>query len=528
MRPRRILLSAPSAGRVAALAVAVAAVLSSLACGGPSSPTAPTPEVQAPDANSIAGVVTDPGGAAVAGAAIEIVQGSATGRRVTSDADGRYMLDGLDEGTCTIAVSAEGFSPKRLDVDVSGATRVDVQLPPEGADTPPSTGGPTPHERFTIHGRIQSELPGVPEGAHIRITTGPNTGRSVNGAADGTYAFDDLQPGEATLVASAPGFAALTRAIELDENEVIDFMLTPTAFSITGRVVDAQSGTGVGGVQIDADGLGAATSDQAGAFRLGAASPDPMTTELRLTGADIVERLTHARVPGSDVEISVIPAAFDLHAFDEMFRRPELRRWREAPRLIVERRPVDFAGEDMVAGTASGSPMTDVEVGSLVTDLTWALPQLSGGRFQRFAQIDLRATGDGADAHLLNDDAITVARARGLADATGFWGFARWRYEPDGTVTGGLILLDADFDAGSSPYKRALRAHELGHALGYQHVASRPSVMNISAHVEPTDFDRQACEIAFAREPGNRSPDIDPDAVAVNRLGAARWSRPIR
>ena len=525
MRPRRILSWAPAAGRVAALAVTGAAVLTSLACGDPSSPTAPT---AAPNVNSIAGVVTDPGGAAIASAAIEIVQGSATGRRVTSGADGRYMLDGLDEGTCTIAVSAEGFSLKRLDVDVSGATRVDVQLPPEDAGAPPSSGGPTPHERFTIHGRIQSEFPGTPEGALIRITTGPNTGRSANGAADGTYAFDDLQPGETTLVASAPGFQSLTRAIELDEDEVVDFVLTPTAFSITGRVVDAQSGTGMGDVQIAADGLGAATSDHAGAFRLGAASADPMTTELRLTGAGIVERRTNARVPGSDVEISVIPAAFDLRAFDEMFRRPELRRWRQAPRLIVERRAVDFAGEDMVAGTASGDPMTDIEVGSLVTDLTWALPQLSGGQFPRFAHIDLRATDEGTNAHLLNDDVITVARARGLADATGFWGFARWRYEPDGTVTGGLILLDADFDAGLSPHKRALRAHELGHALGYQHVASRPSVMNISAHVEPTDFDRDACRIAFAREPGNRSPDVDPDAVAVNRLGAARWSRPIR
>jgi hypothetical protein len=532
MSPRRILSWAPSAGRAAALAVAGAAVLSSLGCGGASSPTAPTPEAQAPNAHSIAGVVTDPGGSPVAGAAIEVVQGSATGRRVTAGADGRYTLDNLDAGTCTIAVSAEGFSPKRVDVDVSGATRVDVQLPPEDAGTPPSSGGPAPpgdpSETFTIHGRIQSEPPGVPEGAHIRITAGPNTGRSVNGAADGAYTFDDLQPGEATLVASAPGFGSLTRAIDLDEDEVIDFVLTPTGFAITGRVVDARSGTGLGDVRIAADGLGEATSDHAGDFRLGAASPDPTTTGLTLTGASIVERRTHARVPGDDVEISVIPAAFDLQAFDEMFRTPELRRWREAPRLIVERRAVEFAGEEMAAGTASGDPMTDVEVGSLATDLTWALPQLSGERFPRFADIVLRTTDEGANAQLLNDDVITVARVRGLTDATGFWGLSRWRYEPDGTVTGGLILLDADFDAGSSPYRRALRAHELGHALGYHHVASRPSVMNPAARLQPTEFDLHACQIAFAREPGNRSPDIDPDPVAVNRLGAARWSRPIK
>jgi len=74
-----------------------------------------------------------------------------------------------------------------------------------------------------------------------------------------------------------------------------------------------------------------------------------------------------------------------------------------------------------------------------------------------------------------------------------------------------------------------LRIHELGHALGYQHVTARPSIMNASIGPEPTDFDRAGATIAFQRLPGNRAPDADP--VGVTRLssvseGGGRWSDP--
>ena len=37
-----------------------------------------------------------------------------------------------------------------------------------------------------------------------------------------------------------------------------------------------------------------------------------------------------------------------------------------------------------------------------------------------------------------------------------------------------------------------IRTHELGHALGYNHVESRPSIMNPRAGGGFTDFDREA------------------------------------
>jgi predicted Zn-dependent protease len=53
------------------------------------------------------------------------------------------------------------------------------------------------------------------------------------------------------------------------------------------------------------------------------------------------------------------------------------------------------------------------------------------------------------------------------------------------------MMLDADFDRDSSQ-RRLLRTHELGHAIGYHHVTSRPSVMNPEVGNSITEFDRTA------------------------------------
>jgi hypothetical protein len=82
---------------------------------------------------------------------------------------------------------------------------------------------------------------------------------------------------------------------------------------------------------------------------------------------------------------------------------------------------------------------------------------------------------------------------QGIAHEIGIGGtFSR----PDGTITSGAILLDEEFDRTSSR-RWLLRTHELGHALGYNHVSSRVSIMNSNLGPEPTPFDREAARIAF-------------------------------
>ncbi len=68
--------------------------------------------------------------------------------------------------------------------------------------------------------------------------------------------------------------------------------------------------------------------------------------------------------------------------------------------------------------------------------------------------------------------------------------------------------------------------HELGHALGYNHVTVRTSVMNPVISGEPTDFDRTGAKVAFERPPLNRSPDVDPSFYTANPSGGPlRWTR---
>jgi hypothetical protein len=196
-----------------------------------------------------------------------------------------------------------------------------------------------------------------------------------------------------------------------------------------------------------------------------------------------------------------------------------------APPLIIERRPVQYTDVNMATGVALDEEMSEDEVDALVADLAWALPQLTGGTFAAFDGVTRRSGTPGGSTPMLKAGAITVTRVSGLEAATGKWGWSRWLYHDDGTVVGGVLLLDRDFDRTAGPYRRALRAHELGHALGYTHVTSAASVMHAAAKTEPTSFDRDSTRIAFERAPGSRSPDVGPDpARGPRRHGAPRWT----
>jgi hypothetical protein len=208
-----------------------------------------------------------------------------------------------------------------------------------------------------------------------------------------------------------------------------------------------------------------------------------------------------------------------------MFRVSQLLRWTDAPPLTIQTRTLQFTAVNDADFTALDDQMTDAEYAKLVEDLQWALPQLTGGRYSAFAGITRQTADVGARVHILNSGTITVARYVGLTQATTFWGYSRWFFGGDAAITSGESMLDRDFERSGSPFLRSLRAHELGHALGYNHVTVRPSVMNTSARLEPNDFDRDGSRVAFQRPPGNRSPDNDPVAFSANRLRASgSWS----
>jgi hypothetical protein len=397
--------------------------------------------------------------------------------------------------------------------------------------------GPSP-THYAISGQVSFVPARASDGAAmVEVADGVNVGVLTATTSDGRYRIERLLPGDMTLVASADGFDSKTRRVTLTADLIVDFSLQATSSSgpapptpsvTAGRFVDALTRTGLRGVAFAGLGVSGAPADAAGAFQIRTTDSVPTPRRLVFTGATVVERRTTVRLPGANLLVSLIAAGFDLAAFDQMFRTPGLTRWTSAPPLLIERRVVQFTDVNMPEGAALDDQLSPAETDSVLADLSGALSPMTGGTFGGFASVRIVTSAAGSVVGLLNDGVMTVTWVAGLQAATGFTGYGRWRSDGDGTVTAGLVMLDSDFQRSGSPFVRLLRVHELGHGLGYGHVTATLSVMHPSARFELSEFDHEATRIAFDRQPGNRSPDVDPDTVTTNRLNGAgqRWSAP--
>lgn len=85
--------------------------------------------IAAQPASAVSGVVSDPTGAVIVGAKVELA-GGAVSRSAATDRDGRYRVDGLAPGAYTLRVTAPGFqaAQRRVTVAASGDSVADVRL----------------------------------------------------------------------------------------------------------------------------------------------------------------------------------------------------------------------------------------------------------------------------------------------------------------------------------------------------------------------------------------------------------------
>jgi hypothetical protein len=292
--------------------------------------------------------------------------------------------------------------------------------------------------------------------------------------------------------------------------------------------VSAIDGAASAGVQIVIGSSKPVTTDATGNFAAALASGAAGSYSTVVSGSGIVERRTTLAWPAtSQARVSLIPASFDLHAFDEMFRTSNgrLQRWTTRPALVVLGSVISYRG-DTIEYSATSEQLSEDEVSQLVTDLTDALAFLTGNTYTSFASVDIERPLAGERASTARPGVIVVGRFAGVQTFASTIGYGRWAEQDDGAVFGGAIFLDRNFDRDDSR-RRLLRFHELGHALGYRHVESRVSIMNPSIGPEPTTFDRAAAIVAFERPVGNVSPDTDPayqPASGSGFGGRLRWS----
>jgi hypothetical protein len=303
--------------------------------------------------------------------------------------------------------------------------------------------------------------------------------------------------------------------------------------SYRGETVSAIDGTPISGVAIKV-GTRGAVSDDLGRFEL--KDLQEGAAVLTLSGSSIVERRRNVAIPGDTTKETLIPATFDLAAFDEMFRGTgQLQRWTSAPALVVLGSVMQYHSIGSEAYQATSAQLSDDEVTLLVQQLTEGLALLTGNRFTSFSSVEIERPASGTRVNTLRTGAIVIGRYRGVQSLANTVGLGRWSTTGNSPqVTGGAVYLEQSFDR-TSEDRRLLRIHELGHALGYLHVTKRTSIMNAAIGPAPTEFDRSAAIIAFERVPGNKSPDDDvadgpraPGGISSAR-GIARtvWAAPI-
>jgi hypothetical protein len=267
------------------------------------------------------------------------------------------------------------------------------------------------------------------------------------------------------------------------------------------------------------------TSDASGRFIAEIAGPGSYPAVV--TGGTMVERRTTVTGPtNTPARLSLVPASFDLLAFDEMFRtaNARLQRWTTRPSLVVLASVMNYRG-DANDYAATAEQMTDEEVTVLVSHLTEGLALLTAGTYTSFANVTVERPASGARASVARNGSIVVGRYSGIVSTDSTIGYGRWAETNNGEVVAGAMFLDRGFDR-TDERRRLLRIHELGHALGQTHVETRTSIMNPAIGPEPTTFDRQSAAIAFQRPPGNTAPDTDPGSTR-NASFSVRWAAPI-
>ena len=291
--------------------------------------------------------------------------------------------------------------------------------------------------------------------------------------------------------------------------------------------MSALDGTPAPGLSVQVGAAKAVTTDAAGRFTTEISGPGDYTAVV--SGAAVVERRTMVTGPSSvPARLSLMPASFDVHAFDEMFRtaNARLQRWTTRPSLVVLASVMNYRGEaDEFAATAES--MTDDEVSLLIAHLNEGLSLMTGGTYTSFAEVKVERPASGERTSVVRTGAIVVGRYNGVQTFASTIGYGRWAENGDGSVVGGAMFLDSRFDK-NDDRRRLLRIHELGHALGQLHVETRPSIMNPAIGPEPTEFDRQAAVVAFQRPPGNVSPDADPGTTVKSGVWSVRWVAPVR
>ena len=276
MKMRTSLLWKLTVGALAALALCVvgcASDESSPASGGGDT-------AQSSELGSIEGTITAlVDGAAVVGATVATEPATAT---ATTGADGAYVLADLEPGTYAVVVTMDGFKEKlRQDVTVQAGAATTVDLAMEAAEdvTPPATKG-------SIAGTVKDEAGAPLLGA--TVVTEPVT-ETVSTAADGSYTFEEVEPGTYSVVVSAAGYAGATvTGVVVVAGETVTADATLSAEVLVGAaridVTNLCTGEGLADATVKSEAGAEVATDAGGEVLMSDLAPGDYTFTVTATG----------------------------------------------------------------------------------------------------------------------------------------------------------------------------------------------------------------------------------------------------
>lgn len=174
--------------------------------------------------------------------------GRSTGQ---SDEDGRYALEGLNDGQYQVTLSGQGVTYRRT-FTVSGDTNGDIALPPtQLAGTVTETGSGEPVEGVTVS--IQA-----PQGTQSGF---PMAKQGVSDS-NGHYFIDDVDPATYQATARKTGYQAKTQPVTVGSDSAEFNFGLQRGEGITIRVLDGLTGLPLKGVAITAFSGGGAVAFQ--------------------------------------------------------------------------------------------------------------------------------------------------------------------------------------------------------------------------------------------------------------------------
>jgi len=269
------------------------------------------PDVRLRPGGEIVGRITRPEGDPVAGAKviavafakeldIEAIMWMSMGRGETpvSDAEGNYRIAGLEGGTYTLSVKADGFRPslvRDIEVRVPEKSPVDVRLDPGLSLSGVVTDA---HGNPVAGAEVTATTEGTPENIQEAMLFSENEVTTKSGA-DGRFLLRGLVEKKLTLTTTADGFAMSTLGGIDPAGEPVTIELARTG-SISGLVLDAETGEPVAKADVSVDDL---TSDdresrEDGTFTVTGVSP----------GSHKVTVNAQGYAPGTVQEIGVVTA----------------------------------------------------------------------------------------------------------------------------------------------------------------------------------------------------------------------------